>query len=211
VPSFSRCEAAFSKRKPNWTRPSVHPPTIRHPVQSGSDYQGTGETLRRALGVVRLSGLLFAHLPKFFCGNLRIGLRKFYVCAPRGEERFSRRSRFRKVLYCLALHAQSLFTAASCLGRRNELVLPGGHSAADLGQGAAKLHWVWPLGLDCKVVSRLGVSKQYPRGDRWRAESYARSMHNSLLQQRAKKDSLTFGWARIFWNDNLSLSSCDYS
>jgi DNA-directed RNA polymerase specialized sigma24 family protein len=36
------------------------------------------------------------------------------------------------VLYRLALHAQSLFTAAACLGRRDELVLPGGDSAADL-------------------------------------------------------------------------------
>jgi hypothetical protein len=145
--SSAAAKQRFSKRKPNWTRPSVHPPTIRHPVQSGSDYQGTDETLRGALGVVRLSGLLFAQLPKFFCGNLRIGLRKFFVCAPREEERFSRRSRFQTVLYCLALHAQSLFTAASCLGRRNELVLPGGHSAADLGQGAENSTgfgpWVW--------------------------------------------------------------------
>jgi hypothetical protein len=39
---------------------------------------------------------------------------------------------FEQVLYRLALHAQSLFTAAACLGRRDELVLPGGHSAADL-------------------------------------------------------------------------------
>ena len=36
------------------------------------------------------------------------------------------------MLYRLALHAQSLFTAAACLGRRDELVLPGGDSAADL-------------------------------------------------------------------------------
>jgi DNA-directed RNA polymerase specialized sigma24 family protein len=36
------------------------------------------------------------------------------------------------VLYRLALHAQSLFTAAACLGRRDELVFPGGDSAADL-------------------------------------------------------------------------------
>jgi DNA-directed RNA polymerase specialized sigma24 family protein len=36
------------------------------------------------------------------------------------------------VLYRLALHAQSLFTAAACLGRRDELVLPGGDSGADL-------------------------------------------------------------------------------
>ena len=36
------------------------------------------------------------------------------------------------MLYRLALHAQSLFTAAACLGRRDELVFPGGDSAADL-------------------------------------------------------------------------------
>jgi DNA-directed RNA polymerase specialized sigma24 family protein len=39
---------------------------------------------------------------------------------------------FEQVLYRLALHAQSLFTAAACLGRRDELVLPGGDSGADL-------------------------------------------------------------------------------
>jgi hypothetical protein len=38
------------------------------------------------------------------------------------------------MLYRLSLHAQSLFTEAACLGRRDELVLPGGHSAADLGR-----------------------------------------------------------------------------
>jgi hypothetical protein len=45
---------------------------------------------------------------------------------------FAPKSGFEQVLYRLALHAQSLFTAAACLGRRDELVLPGGHSAADL-------------------------------------------------------------------------------
>ena len=35
------------------------------------------------------------------------------------------------MLYRLALHAQSLFTAAACLGR-SQVVLPGGDSAADL-------------------------------------------------------------------------------
>ena len=39
---------------------------------------------------------------------------------------------FEQVLYRLALHAQSLFTAAACLGRGDELVLPGGDSAGDL-------------------------------------------------------------------------------
>ena len=38
---------------------------------------------------------------------------------------------FEQVLYRLALHAQSLFTAAVCLGRA-QVVLPGGDSAADM-------------------------------------------------------------------------------
>ena len=36
------------------------------------------------------------------------------------------------MLYRLALHAQSRFTTAAGVGRRDELVLPGGDSAADL-------------------------------------------------------------------------------
>jgi hypothetical protein len=45
---------------------------------------------------------------------------------------FAPKSVSKQVLYQLALHAPSLLTAAACLGRRDELVLPGGHSAADL-------------------------------------------------------------------------------
>jgi hypothetical protein len=85
--------------------------------------------------LVRLSWATFSPAPKFFCGNLRIGLRKSYVCAPREEEAtdvFRAEVDFEQVLYGLALHAQSLFTAAACLGWRDELVLPGGDSAADL-------------------------------------------------------------------------------
>jgi hypothetical protein len=40
------------------------------------------------------------------------------------------------VLYRLSLHAQSLFTAAASFWRRDELVLPVGHSAADLVSAA---------------------------------------------------------------------------
>ena len=41
-------------------------------------------------------------------------------------ERFCAEVGFEQVLYCLALHAQSRFTAAAGVGRRDELVLPGG-------------------------------------------------------------------------------------
>jgi hypothetical protein len=46
-------------------------------------------------------------------------------------EAFRTKVDFEQVLYRLALHAQSLFTAAACLGRA-QVVLPGGDSAADL-------------------------------------------------------------------------------
>ena len=54
--------------------------------------------------------------------------------APGGRnttEAFRTEVDFEQVLYRLALHAQSLFTAAACL-ERAQVVLPGGDSAADL-------------------------------------------------------------------------------
>ena len=63
-----------------------------------------------------------------------MGRRKSKVCAPRKRnttEAFRTEVDFEQVLYRLALHAQSLFTAAACLGR-SQVVLPGGDSAADL-------------------------------------------------------------------------------
>jgi hypothetical protein len=58
--------------------------------------------------------VLGRQLPKFFCGNLRIGLRKSYVCAPREEESygcFSRRVDFEQVL---AVGEQSSSSSAMC-------------------------------------------------------------------------------------------------
>ena len=63
-----------------------------------------------------------------------MGKRKSKVCAPRKRnttEAFRTEIDFEQALYRLALHAQSLFTAAACLGRA-QVVLPGGDSAADL-------------------------------------------------------------------------------
>jgi hypothetical protein len=63
-----------------------------------------------------------------------MGRRKSKVCAPRKRnttEAFRTEVDFEQVLYRLALHAQSLFTAVACLVRA-QVVLPGGDSAADL-------------------------------------------------------------------------------
>jgi hypothetical protein len=58
-----------------------------------------------------------------------MGRRKSKVCASREEEYYAEAFRtevdFEQVLYRLALHAQSLFSAAACLGRA-QVVLPGG-------------------------------------------------------------------------------------
>jgi len=51
---------------------------------------------------------------------------------------------FEQVLYRLARHAQSLFTAAACL-ERAQVVLPGGDCAADLAN-ATLVHAKYPLG-----------------------------------------------------------------
>jgi hypothetical protein len=50
--------------------------------------------------------------------------------------------------------------------------------------------------------------RDYPYGDRYRAEAFARSMHNAVMMQRAREDSNTFGWARYFWNRNRDIVPC---
>src|ERR1700723_3156142 len=80
-----------------------------------------------------------------------MGRRKSKVCAPRERnttEAFRTEVDFEQVLYRLALHAQSLFTAAACLGRA-QVVLPGGDSAADLAS-ATLLKLLDPL--DTSVI-----------------------------------------------------------
>jgi hypothetical protein len=83
---------------------------------------------------LRLSWADFCALPKFFCGNLLMGRRNLrYACPGKKNttEAFRTEVDFEQVLYRLALHAQSLFTDAACLGRA-QVVLPGGDSVADL-------------------------------------------------------------------------------
>ena len=91
---------------------------------------------------MRLSWAIFSPAPKIFCGNLLIGLRKSKV-ARHGRRNatdvFRAEVGFEQVLYLLALHAQNLFTATACLGRRDELVSPGGHGAAVVSAMLLKL------------------------------------------------------------------------
>lgn len=52
--------------------------------------------------------------------------------------------------------------------------------------------------------------KTYPTGDRYRAETFARTSHNMMLMKRASEDPLAFDWSRSFWNSNLLLARCFY-
>jgi hypothetical protein len=52
--------------------------------------------------------------------------------------------------------------------------------------------------------------ESYPNGDRYRAETFARTMHNMVFAERTKDDPDTFAWARCFWNSNREIVSCAY-
>jgi len=62
--------------------------------------------------------------------------------------------------------------------------------------------------ISSELTDTIEAIKQYPKGDKWRAESYARMIHASMLLQQAKEDPETFAWARYFWNSNLTLIPC---
>lgn len=60
------------------------------------------------------------------------------------------------------------------------------------------------------MTETIDAIKQYPFGDKYRAESFARSVHNMTLMAQSKEDSDTFAWARTFWNANLEVAPCRY-
>jgi hypothetical protein len=60
------------------------------------------------------------------------------------------------------------------------------------------------------LTDTIEAIKTYPDGDRYRAETFARTTHNMMLMKRAREDPLAFDWSRSFWNSNLSLARCSY-
>src|SRR5260370_41696190 len=52
------------------------------------------------------------------------------------------------------------------------------------------------------LTETIEALKKYPYGDRYRAETFARTTHNMVLMNRAKEDPDTFAWSRAFWNFN---------
>lgn len=60
------------------------------------------------------------------------------------------------------------------------------------------------------LTETIKALKQYPQGDRQRAETFARNTHNMMFMQKAAKDPNVFAWARIFWCHNRRLAPCAY-
>src|ERR1017187_672707 len=60
------------------------------------------------------------------------------------------------------------------------------------------------------LTETIDAIKNYPYGHRYRAETFARSMHNTVFMHRAKEDPETFAWARSFWNSNRAIVPCVY-
>jgi len=52
--------------------------------------------------------------------------------------------------------------------------------------------------------------KQYPAGDRWLVESFARQVHTTTLLQKVADEPDRLDWSRSFWNANLFLTPCRY-
>ena len=60
------------------------------------------------------------------------------------------------------------------------------------------------------LTETIEAIKKYPYGDRYRAETFARSVHNMTLMQQAKEDPNRFAWARHFWRSNRAIVPCVY-
>jgi hypothetical protein len=49
---------------------------------------------------------------------------------------------------------------------------------------------------------------QYPKGDRYRVESFARQTHGIIIANLRKEDPAWQGWTRSFWRANQLLAPC---
>ncbi len=64
--------------------------------------------------------------------------------------------------------------------------------------------------ISSNLADTIQAIKNYPHGDKYRAETFARTTHNMVLMRRAKEDSDMFAWARDFWDSNRTLVLCLY-
>jgi hypothetical protein len=91
-------------------------------------------------------------------------------------------------------------------------LLPGKDSHAGFCR-ALPLHRLLAHGkvkISSNLTETIQAIKTYPHGDRYRAEAFARSVHNQMLLTRAKDDPTALQWCRSFWNGNRFLAPCVY-
>ena len=66
------------------------------------------------------------------------------------------------------------------------------------------------LYISSELTDTIEAIKKYPHGDKYRAETFARTSHSMFIMQRAREDPQTFAWARYFWNSNRTIVPCVY-
>jgi hypothetical protein len=64
--------------------------------------------------------------------------------------------------------------------------------------------------ISSKLKETIEAIEKYPHGDRYRAETFARTIHNMTLMRQAEEAPDTFAWARSFWNYSRTIVSCVY-
>lgn len=62
--------------------------------------------------------------------------------------------------------------------------------------------------LPAAMTDLITALKEYPHGDRDHVESFARSTHNIILQQRFKLNPRSQEWSKYFWRRNRELAQC---
>ena len=60
------------------------------------------------------------------------------------------------------------------------------------------------------LTELIEAIEQYPKGDRWHVESYARQVHDSDMLDRAGRDPGFLAWSRRFWRFNADLAECHH-
>jgi hypothetical protein len=58
------------------------------------------------------------------------------------------------------------------------------------------------------LTELIDAIEKYPKGDRARAETWARTTHNIMMKQGLEKDPRLLDWSRHFWNHNQDLVPC---
>ena len=60
------------------------------------------------------------------------------------------------------------------------------------------------------LTELVDAIRSYPKGDRYRVEAFARSVHNSMMIGKEQEGPDILSWSRSFWRTNRNLVPCRY-